>query len=117
MKDSTDLIVFGIKVSTWVAAIISSLFALELYKGEYSSPWDKIKGNTIRFAAGCASAIYGTPALLWSLTFYFEKIEEIPHEIESLATFLIGIVGLNFAGYLYKLTKENGWKFLTSNRQ
>ena len=100
MKD--ELTILGVKITTLIAGFIGALISLSFYKEPYKSKKEHFFRNTIKLLGGTACATFVTPLAL--------VYHELPQELESALSFIIGIIGMNLASWLFQKTQK-GWKF------
>ena len=100
MKEETESTLLGIKISTMIAGFIGALISLSFSDEKHESRIDNIKRSLIKLLGGTACASFVAPL---ALSYY-----KFSQELESAASFIVGIIGMNLAAWLYRKTKT-GW--------
>jgi len=94
MKDFLDDI--GIKIGLWFAAIVGGVVYINMPKNRKRPWWEKISIVIL----GSLSACYITPGI----TYYLHVDEDA--NVCYFFAFVIGLSGLNFAGWIIDILRE-----------
>lgn len=95
-----DITFLGIKISTLVAGFIGALISLSFSEPKLQSAKQAFTKGAVKLLGGTACASFVAPL---ALSYY-----KFSPELESAASFIIGIIGMNLAAWLHTKTKK-GW--------
>ena len=97
-----DITIIGVKITTIIAGFIGALISLSFSKEKYKSTKSMLIRNFIKLSGGTSCAVFVTPLAL--------SYQGLPQEMDNALSFIIGIIGMNIASWLYSKTQK-GWNF------